>query len=303
MAMKLNDDELDALEGLPWIARLVYVFSLRRHMDYVTGTVGMTRQISWQSVSEDLYVEPHQGIKASGSPTAKQLRHSVEWLERAGLVTRSRRSNRSKKQLVFFCPLAGTDKSARNKVGSKWAVQQGRDISQKNMNGNKAHSGECQPASGQFENNKVGIHPVSGKDVDEIPPCIPPFDDDFVELKQVLNTAGWPVHKIQTAPVIAMTRSWQKQGVTAEMVHDAIEIARNACAALPGTPAYLKPIMERLIEAGKPEKPEEESSREANRQLSGRRQREHEHRKSLSDQMGDQFLAEFGLTRGPGDFG
>src|SRR5690606_40713595 len=86
-AFQINDDEREALRGLPMLAREVYVFGIRPFMDYASGIVGVKRRISYQSISEELYVEPHQGIKG-GSPTVNELRRAIQWLERAGLVTR-----------------------------------------------------------------------------------------------------------------------------------------------------------------------------------------------------------------------
>ncbi len=123
--MKLNDDELEAMHGLPWIARMVYIFGIRPHMDYKTGLVGVARKISLKSISESLYVEPSPGLKETGSPTEKQIRRAIEWLEKNGLIKRDKSKNKNTRSLVFSCDLAFLDKSVQNKVGrqvgSKWA--------------------------------------------------------------------------------------------------------------------------------------------------------------------------------------
>lgn len=62
-SFQINDEEREALRGLPMLAREIYVFALRPFMDFATGIVGERRGISWKSIAEELYVEPHQGIK------------------------------------------------------------------------------------------------------------------------------------------------------------------------------------------------------------------------------------------------
>ncbi|MGG2690928.1 hypothetical protein ACQYZC_23675, partial [Pseudomonas aeruginosa] len=71
-SFQINDEEREALRGLPMLAREIYVFALRPFMDFATGIVGERRGISWKSIAEELYVEPHQGIKG-GEPSEKEL--------------------------------------------------------------------------------------------------------------------------------------------------------------------------------------------------------------------------------------
>ncbi|BAQ39289.1 hypothetical protein Z046_31700 [Pseudomonas aeruginosa VRFPA09] len=67
-SFQINDEEREALRGLPMLAREIYVFAVRPFMDFATGVVGERRGISWKSIAEELYVEPHQGIKGGGPP-------------------------------------------------------------------------------------------------------------------------------------------------------------------------------------------------------------------------------------------
>jgi len=53
-------------------------------VDYKTGLVGIRRGVSYQSLKEALYIEPHPGIQ-SGSPGKDQLRRALNGLEKAGL--------------------------------------------------------------------------------------------------------------------------------------------------------------------------------------------------------------------------
>jgi len=154
-----NDAELKALYGLPSaLAQRIYMLGLRLHMDYGTGVVGVRRKVSWQSLSEALYIEPHQGIKG-GSPTKKELRGALVWLQKAGLLS----ANLSQRNLVFECLLASRDNCARKKVGRSEGALVGtlkalsdssNDEGLSEMDREKSNKG------GRAKNAKVGIPPA-----------------------------------------------------------------------------------------------------------------------------------------------
>lgn len=110
----VNTEELSALAGLPYIQRLTYLLGIRPYMDRKSFVVGIKRRISYQSLSEVLYVEPHPGIQ-SGSPSRQQVRRAIKSLERAGLI----QIQSSDKHLVLKCLLANTDISVINKPDTK----------------------------------------------------------------------------------------------------------------------------------------------------------------------------------------
>lgn len=110
--MVITDDELDALQGLPLGAQLIYIRELRRHADYATGVVGRSRRISWQGLREVLEVEPRPGI-ARDIPSKDQVRRLVDHLVRQGLVELV--SDMAAKQLIMLLPMALTDKSVQKK--------------------------------------------------------------------------------------------------------------------------------------------------------------------------------------------
>lgn len=112
--MIINHKEISALNGLPFIQRLVYLQGIRPYVDYQTCIVGLKRGISYQSISEVLYVEPHPGIQ-SGSPSKDQLRRAIKGLEKAGLLE----IHSSDKKLIFKCLLVEQPYSVRNKVATK----------------------------------------------------------------------------------------------------------------------------------------------------------------------------------------
>lgn len=116
MKILLNDAELDALTGLPYVVICCYVMAIRPRMDYVTGRVGVSPFISWQALAEWLYVEPHQGIK-SGSPYRSAVRRMADQLVRAGLV--KIQSNIANAQLIFELPKATRYSYVQNKADTK----------------------------------------------------------------------------------------------------------------------------------------------------------------------------------------
>jgi hypothetical protein len=69
---------------LPYLQQLIYIHGLKPYLDYQNEMIGIKRKVSYQSLSEALYIEPHQGYVQSGSPSKDQIRRSLKALERAG---------------------------------------------------------------------------------------------------------------------------------------------------------------------------------------------------------------------------
>ena len=109
-----NDNEDEALQGLPWSSQLLYLRGLRRRMDYETGWVGRKIRISWQTLREVLHVEHHQGMK-DVSLSKEQLRRALQWLVKAGLVI----VHTEGKYLQFLLPLADTQQSDQKKAAPR----------------------------------------------------------------------------------------------------------------------------------------------------------------------------------------
>ena len=85
MDFVINENELTALCGLPHIQQLAYLRGIRPYMDVQTGLVGIKRGISYQSIAEQLYIEPHQGIKSESCSRAQWM----HILKRAGIDYRN----------------------------------------------------------------------------------------------------------------------------------------------------------------------------------------------------------------------
>ncbi|HAT1659252.1 TPA: hypothetical protein I8Y75_001368 [Legionella pneumophila] len=114
MYFTVNDNELDALCGLSYIQQITYLRGIRPYMDRNTFVVGIKRRISYQSLAETLYIEPHQGITESGSPSRQQIRRVIKGLERAGLIV----IQSLDKHLILKCLLADISYCIQNKPGT-----------------------------------------------------------------------------------------------------------------------------------------------------------------------------------------
>ncbi|KTD02115.1 vir region protein [Legionella geestiana] len=107
----INKAELDALCGLPHQQQIVYFRGIRPFMDRKNGVAGVMRRISYQSIAEQLYVEPHQGIKSTTYSRA-QIRRAISSLERVGLVDIQSDDQR----LIVKCKLATLGYFVQNKA-------------------------------------------------------------------------------------------------------------------------------------------------------------------------------------------
>lgn len=131
----INTQELSALMGLSHIQQSAYLLGIRPYMDRNTFLVGIKRRISYQSLAETLYIEPHQGIQ-SGSPSRQQLRRIINALERAGLVE----SQSINKHLILKCLLANADFSDLNKSDTKPTQQEDKDQSKIKINNSSSYA-------------------------------------------------------------------------------------------------------------------------------------------------------------------
>ncbi len=111
MDFMVNSEELAALYGLPHAQQLVYLRGIRPYMDVKTGLVGVKRRISLQSLAEELYIQPHQGVKAEKYSRA-QVRRALSALERVGLISLQSEDL----QLILKCNLASLGYFSQNKV-------------------------------------------------------------------------------------------------------------------------------------------------------------------------------------------
>lgn len=112
MYIQITEQELDALSGTDYVLTVLYMH-IKQFMDYKTGIVGYARRISYQSLSEALYIEPRQGVKG-GSPDKSAIRRMIDQLIKHGLLRKSRKDT-----LVFKLPYADVENYAQNKADTK----------------------------------------------------------------------------------------------------------------------------------------------------------------------------------------
>ena len=111
----LTEGEMETLYGLPFPCTVLYL-CLRRRMDFATGRVGAVHSISWQGVTEYLYVEGRPGIKAQHTSRWAAMRLCGH-LQRAGLVRLE--SNPASGRLIFNLLRAHRSNSAPQKAAPK----------------------------------------------------------------------------------------------------------------------------------------------------------------------------------------
>ncbi|PWV66013.1 hypothetical protein [Plasticicumulans acidivorans] len=113
MSVRICDAELDALRGLPYAARVLYLMGLRPCMDYRTGVAGRARRITYQQFREVLGIDPVPGVATAPSASDDQIKRLLAALERAGLIQRCSRlqqGDRSPRlRLIVRFLLAETD--------------------------------------------------------------------------------------------------------------------------------------------------------------------------------------------------
>lgn len=156
MDYRINQRERDALKGLPHLARLTYLEALRPYMDYATGVIGIKRGISYQSLTEELYVEPHPGYQG-GSPSRPQMRRVLKTLERSGLVS----IQSVGKKLIIKCELATWDYYEQKQVVTKPSYEAGTKATGKNGLNTENLNLQNQKA-GIAKTTKAGTPPESG---------------------------------------------------------------------------------------------------------------------------------------------
>ena len=109
MRTSWNEEEDDALQGLPLRAQIIYLRGIRRYMDYssrISG--GPQRRISLAMLAETTQELINRQIQPKASKDS--IRASLEQLKRAGLIERIADPD----YLVFLLAKADADKTAQN---------------------------------------------------------------------------------------------------------------------------------------------------------------------------------------------
>ena len=242
-SFQINEDEREALRGLPMLAREIYVFGLRPFMDYASGVVGVKRGVSWKSIAEELYVEPHQGIKG-GEPTEKELRRALTWLQKVGLLG----PNQADRRLVFELLLASRDQSVRKKVGTKWADEAGSYVEGQEPSNSEAFKQEEGSEVGGGKPQKVGTPPESGnhtvpltREAGATPTSAGQWCQFFIRER------SYQLHVVQTPKTMPLFASWVERGVTTEQMRLAMVSAEAKLGSTPDSPLYYRSFLDQLL--------------------------------------------------------
>lgn len=118
MKTSWNDEEDEALQGLPLRAQIIYLRGIRRYMNYSTGIAGnSSRRISLKSLAE---VSESFNNRQVDQPTKNATRASIEQLKKSGLIERIE----DKDYLIFFLPKADRNDSVQNNYNTTTTQQQ-----------------------------------------------------------------------------------------------------------------------------------------------------------------------------------
>jgi hypothetical protein len=246
MAISLSDRELDAMDGLPHFHRCVYIFGIRKYMDYQTGITGIKREISYKSLAEEVYVKPHQGVKDTGNNSRDQIKRVLILLEKKGLISRHSIVTKDEKQLILKCLLANADNSIQNKAAPKpphsaapqtAPVDNSKNTVKIDTSANMAQ--ESRPESRPAQNEKGAPHPIS----DTLHNITLASAHDFFQL---LAQQGYYINQLHSnKKTLAMVHAWVKAKVTLEEAQIGINHVNGQLGQPPDTPTYYnKPVLQ-----------------------------------------------------------
>lgn len=156
MRTSWNDDEDDALQGLPLRAQIIYLRGLRRYMDYRSRICGSAnRRISLIMLAEISQEFINRQIQPK--PSKDSIRASLEQLKRVGLIERLADPD----YLVFYLPKADSDKTDTNKHPTSSQQPPTSHYSATEALLKPAHSQNNPPPPAQTTNSKHPTHPGS----------------------------------------------------------------------------------------------------------------------------------------------
>jgi hypothetical protein len=224
MPILLSDRELDAMDGLPHFHRCLYIFGIRRYMDYQTGISGIKRKISYKSLSEEIYVTPHQGVADTKTKSVAQLKRAVKALEKVGLVTIHSKVTKTEKQLILKCVLAPSGKSVQKKpVPNPYhspilqAVPVSKEENTLNTDTSDNSEQKTDTESRTTQNKKPVPHQISDKLNNNI-------RQQFLDL---LSTKRFPVAYLADARTNHMLDLWEEANLTLTEAQAAIKHGDN----------------------------------------------------------------------------
>lgn len=250
MGFKLSDRELDAMTGLPHFHCCLYIFGIRKHMDYTTGITGIEREISYKSLAEEVYVNPHQGVKVTGENSREQVKRALKLLEKKGLIKRHSIVTKNEKKLIVKCILADRDNYVQNKAAPQPPHSPDPQAASVENKGNTINidtavnkEKESRPESRPTQNEKAARHPVS----DTLHNITLPVAHDFFQL---LAKQGYYLNQLHSnKKTLAMVHAWVQAKVTLEEAQIGINHVNEQLGKPPDTPTYYnKPVLQVRID-------------------------------------------------------
>jgi hypothetical protein len=225
MGLNLSDSELEAMDGLPHLHRCLYIFGIRRYMDFKTGITGIKREISYKSLAEEIYEEPIAGIKMTAK-SRDQIKRALTVLEKKGLIKRQSIIKKDEKILILSCLLAKRDESVQNKAAPRpphpAAPQTALvDNSKNNIETNTydKQEKESRPTSRPSDFEKAARHPYSGK--------LNNNNNTRQQFLDLLTAKRFPVSYLADDRTRHMLDTWEQAGITQDEAVAAIKHGDN----------------------------------------------------------------------------
>lgn len=250
----LSQQEQEALDGLPLLARLLYLVAIRSRMDKKTKLVGMYPKVSWRAFTEWLEVEGMPGIKAQ-RPSEQQVRRSARHLEKQGLV----QMRSVDKQLIMHLPMAVVGFSAANKADrlanmerSSLADTQQQRVSPGYTGAGAVHVEQADSHAGGESDGQADTHHNCTDLNSSLPVYTLARDDDQLSVDQWIafwrHEHGYPEAVINTPVCVALFEHWAGNGRTVGMIRRCISMgmARNA-GRMPDNPCYFRSFVDAYV--------------------------------------------------------
>lgn len=258
MITQWNDQEDDALQGLPLRTQVMYLRGLRRYMNFQTGIVGgPERRISLKMLGELCHEEINRQLQEM--PTKNAIRASIEQLKRAGLIERIPDED----YLIFFLKKADKSKSVQNNNDTTTTQQPHTHSNTVKTSNDKAFGVDSDTTTTQPQHSNNHTHQYTGNQ-DTTVLTILTREENFGSLQQnnssgamfwaeyFVNNHGFLIHEAQTAKTIPMFSSWVDRGVQIADVEMAIAagnawLMRNGQTGPPNNPILYGKFLETIL--------------------------------------------------------
>lgn len=245
------------MDELPYFHRCLYIFGIRRYMDYATGITGIKREISYKSLAEETYVKPRRGVNTNNN-SRDQVKRALVILEKAGLISRQSIVTKDEKQLILKCLLAETDNCVQNKA-APWPphspalkaapenkVKEKPEKHYKNssdiLGAYTEEKSESRPESRPTDFQEPARHPVSGKYLSNLILSSESYPQGSLRqaFYDLLNARKYGMDAMIHPQTGSMLQVWESKGVTTEDLKVGMEFADAKNEGSPRYPVFYK---------------------------------------------------------------